>query len=198
MGLNAQQLLQKSTDETQKLKIKEIIHQVNDLTQMMNDILNLSRVNKSEIQLISINPESTIHRVIQESKTNYDIEHTQIVFGEFNAISADKTMAYQVFLNVIGNAIKYSSKTENPKVEIYSKKTDNQVVYYISDNGIGISEDSRKNMFQLFSRQPNAMEFKGSGVGLSIVKRLMQRMGGDVDFDSEIGKGTIFRLIFGA
>ena len=196
MGLNAQQLLNKTQDESQKSKVQQILDQVNDLTEMMNDILNLSRANHSEIELNSLNPQTIIDRVIQEAGTNFGTENTEIITGDFLHISADRTMAYQVFSNVIGNAVKYSSRKDFPKVEITSREYDDKIVYYISDNGIGISDESKHKMFQLYSRQPNAMEFKGSGVGLSIVKRLMNRMGGDIDFESEKDVGTVFHLIF--
>ncbi|MDO5654951.1 MAG: ATP-binding protein [Flavobacteriaceae bacterium] len=196
MGLTAQQLMNKITDASQKEKVKEIMVQVEDLTAMMNDILNLSRVNKSEIELIKLQPESIINRCIQESMANFSLGNTNISTQNFPEILADKTMAYQVISNIIGNAVKYSSKKENPKVEIWAEELPESVVYFVKDNGIGISQEYREKMFQLFSRQPNALEFKGSGVGLSIVKRLMERMGGEIDFDSEPNVGSTFRITF--
>lgn len=194
--LNSEQLLHKLNEDSQKEKVRDIISQVNDVTEMMNDILNLSRVNKSEIKLAKIETQPLIEKVISETHEVFGKKNTKIEINELPAVMADKTMLYQVFQNVIGNAFKYSSRKENPEVSISGKVSNNFVHYYISDNGIGISSDTRDKMFQLFSRQDNALEFKGSGVGLSIVKRLMKRMGGDVDFESKLGEGTVMELIF--
>ena len=196
MGLNAQQLLNKTENDLQKGKIKEILNQVQDMTAMMNDILNLSRVNKSEIVLQTLPTENLVKKIIDEVKTSQGLTDTEIIVGDFPDVYADKTMMYQVFLNVIGNAVKYSSHAQNPKVEIQSKIENDHVIFSVKDNGIGISDDTRDKVFQLFSREDNAMEFKGSGVGLSIVKRLMNRMKGDVTFESKLNEFTIFHLIF--
>jgi signal transduction histidine kinase len=104
-------------------------------------------------------------------------------------------MLHQVFLNIINNAVKYSSHQEEPKVEIRGTEENGTVVYRISDNGIGIPEQEKHKMFKIFNRMDNAKTFKGNGIGLSIVHRIMKRIGGNVDYESNKG-GTCFILTF--
>jgi len=104
-------------------------------------------------------------------------------------------MLHQVFLNIINNAIKYSSNQEKPVVEIEGSEEGNKIIYRIKDNGIGISEENKHKMFKIFNRMDNAKQFKGNGVGLSIVHRIMSRLGGNIDYESD-KNGTCFILTF--
>ena len=81
-------------------------------------------------------------------------------------------------------------------MKIVGETNDNVVIYKITDNGIGIDQEESKKMFKIFSRMNNAKEFKGNGVGLSIVHHLMEKMGGKISYESESGKGTTFILKF--
>ncbi len=110
-------------------------------------------------------------------------------------VLADKTMMHQVFLNIINNAIKYSSKQDHPVVHIEGYEEEDRVVYRITDNGIGIPETEKHRMFKIFNRMDNARKFKGNGIGLSIVHRIMNRIGGNVDYENT-EEGTCFILTF--
>ena len=108
---------------------------------------------------------------------------------------ADRTMLHQVFLNIINNAVKYSSDKEEPVIEIEGSEDGDAIIYRIKDNGIGIPEKEKHKMFKIFNRMDNARKFKGNGVGLSIVHRIMNRLGGNVDYESN-NEGTCFILTF--
>ncbi|QTV05800.1 ATP-binding protein [Faecalibacter bovis] len=197
MKLNCQ-LLQKNLmkEGLNQDKIKNVISEIDNLTFMMQEILNLSKAKKSEILVQEVHCEELINRIIYESKIYNNLPNTEVVVNELNPIFADKTMAYEIFLNVINNAIKYSAKAENPKVEISSFCDQNFVIYSIKDNGIGIKEADKDKMFKLFSRMSNTDGFRGNGVGLSIVQRMMERLDGSIEFESEENKGTNFILKF--
>lgn len=197
MKLNCQ-MLQRSMkeDEFHYGKMKEIIQQIDNLSIMMQEILTLSRAKKSDLKLQIIDASSLIHRIVEESLLYYDAKHTQVKIQDTFDFIADRTMAYEIFLNVINNAIKYCSKHEFPSVEINSEQTDEHIIYRIKDNGIGIKASDRHKMFKLFSRMSNTSDYRGNGVGLSIVYRLMQRLEGEIDFVSEENKGTEFILKF--
>ncbi|MBS7334000.1 MAG: GAF domain-containing protein [Weeksellaceae bacterium] len=197
MKLNCQ-LLQKNLmkEGLNQDKIKNVISEIDNLTFMMQEILNLSKAKKSEILVQKVHCEELINRIIYESKIYNNLQNTEVVVNELNPIFADKTMAYEIFLNVINNAIKYSAKAENPKVEISSFCDQNFVIYSIKDNGIGIKEADKDKMFKLFSRMSNTDGFRGNGVGLSIVQRMMERLDGSIEFESEENKGTNFILKF--
>jgi chemotaxis family two-component system sensor kinase Cph1 len=197
MKLNAQMLLKTLTDTSEKSrnKINSIIEEIDSMAEMMNDVLQLSRAKHSEIQLESLETRRTIEKICENAKITFDSPKSEIIIKDCPKVLADKTMLHQAFLNIINNAIKYSSQQENPRVEIEGTEEGDEVIYRISDNGIGIPEENKHRMFKIFNRMDNAKKFKGNGVGLSIVHRIMKRIGGEVSYESS-KDGTCFILIF--
>lgn len=194
--LNAQ--LAKKVSEPAHLQktLDNVIAQVDTMSDMIRNVLELSRIKKSEIELRSVEVETLISKLVEDSKISFGSPNTSIDIQNTPEVLGDKTMVYQVFGNVIGNAVKYSSKSENPKVRIIGEIDNDLVIYRISDNGIGIDKKEAKKMFKIFSRMDNAKGFNGNGVGLSIVHHLMEKMGGKISYESEAGKGTTFILKF--
>lgn len=126
----------------------------------------------------------------------YKTNDTQVVIEEVHNVLGDKTMFYEVFLNIIGNAIKYSSQAEHPIIKIWSELNEEEVIFKVKDNGIGIKQEDYNKMFKLFSRMSNTGNISGNGVGLSIAHRMMDRMNGGISFESKVGEGTTFILTF--
>lgn len=197
MKLNAQMLLNNLKDDSEKskTKINTIIEEIDNMAEMMHDVLQLSRAKYSEIQLESLKTIPTIRKISENVKMTYGSPTSEIIIKECPDVMADKTMLHQVFLNIINNAVKYSSHKDYPKVEIEGTEDGQTIIYRISDNGIGIPEEEKHKMFKIFNRMDNAKKFKGNGVGLSIVHRIMKRIGGNVDYESN-KEGTSFILTF--
>lgn len=197
MKLNAQMLLKSLTDssEKSKTKINAIIEEIDGMAEMMHDVLQLSRAKHSEIELERLPTIYTIQKISENAKVTFDSPHSEIIIKDCPEVLADKTMLHQVFLNIINNAVKYSSHKEQPKVEIEGMEDGQTIIYRISDNGIGIPEEEKHRMFKIFNRMDNAKKFKGNGVGLSIVHRIMKRIGGNVDYESNKDE-TSFILTF--
>lgn len=194
--LNAQLAKRLPDPEKVQTTLDNIIAQVDTMSDMIRNVLELSRIKKSEIELKKIEVDSLIEKLAEDSKISFNCPKTEIIIENTPEVLGDKTMVYQVFINVIGNAVKYSSKSKKPLVKIVGKVYDDAVTYSITDNGIGIDQKESKKMFKIFSRMNNAKEFKGNGVGLSIVHHLMEKMGGKISYESESGKGTTFILKF--
>lgn len=197
MKLNCQMLQRSLEKENLNYdRLKNVILEIDNLTEMMEEILLLSKMKKSEIVLQEINCDELINRIVYESKIYNNLPNTEVVLNNLHNVFADKTMAYEIFLNVINNAIKYSSKADKPKVEISSELEKDFITYKIKDNGIGIKESDREKMFKLFSRMSNTDGFRGSGVGLSIVYRMMARLDGTIEYTSKENIGTEFIMKF--
>lgn len=194
--LNAQLAKRLPDPDKVQTTLDNIIAQVDTMSDMIRNVLELSRIKKSEIELKKIEVDSLIEKLAEDSKISFNCPKTEIIIENTPEVLGDKTMVYQVFINVIGNAVKYSSKSKKPLVKIVGKVYDDAVTYSITDNGIGIDQKESKKMFKIFSRMNNAKEFKGNGVGLSIVHHLMEKMGGKISYESESGKGTTFILKF--
>ena len=195
--LNAQLMkrIVKSEDSSHKY-LDNIVNQVDTMSDMMKNVLELSKIKKSEIELKKIEVDLLINKLAEDSKVSFDAPHTEIIIENTPEVLGNPTMVYQVFGNVIGNAIKYSSKSSNPTVKIIGEVFHNQVTYKITDNGIGIDKKDADKMFKIFSRMSNAKAFNGNGVGLNIVQHLMEKMGGAISYESESGVGTTFILKF--
>jgi len=196
MKLNAQMLLANfEKTEKNKNKLTSIVEEIDNMAEMMHDVLQLSRAKHSEIELERLQPLNMIRKISENAKITFDTPKTIVDIKECPDVLADKTMLNQVFLNVINNAVKYTSHQDEPKVEIWGTVENETVVYRVSDNGIGIPEQEKHKMFKIFNRMDNAKTFKGNGVGLSIVHRIMTRIGGNVDYESN-KEGTCFILTF--
>ncbi|MBK1897626.1 ATP-binding protein [Chryseobacterium paridis] len=196
MKLNAQMLLANfDKSEKEKNKLKSIIEEIDNMAEMMHDVLQLSRAKHSEIKLEGLQTMSTIQKISENAIITFDSHKSEIIIKDCPEVLADKTMLHQVFLNVINNAVKYSSHKDQPIIEIEGSEDGELVFYKISDNGIGIPEEEKHKMFKIFNRMDNAKNFKGNGIGLSIVHRIMKRIGGNVKYDSN-KEGTSFILTF--
>ncbi|EMF83267.1 GHKL domain protein [Leptospira weilii serovar Topaz str. LT2116] len=104
----------------------------------------------------------------------------------------DAELLKQVLINLISNAIKYSSKKENPKVEIGCLEKEKEVTYYVKDNGAGFSMQYVNKLFGVFQRLHENSEFEGIGIGLAIVQRIVLRHGGRVWAEGEVDQGATF------
>lgn len=196
MKLNAQLLVRAHHDnpEVQK-RVGSILAEILGMENMMRGVLQLSKAKSSEIELKELETLSAIRKICLDAQLTIS-ETTEVVIGKTPNILADDTLMKQVFLNIIGNAVKYSSKRENPKVEIHGEVQGDKVIYSIKDNGIGIPAEEQAKMFKIFSRMENAKVFQGNGVGLSIVFRIMKRLGGEITYESTAAQETVFKLTF--
>lgn len=138
----------------------------------------------------------TIRSLCQEAKLVHSKGNCTFLLGPLLPIFGEKSALYQIFMNVIGNAVKYSSEVQQPQVEIFSKKENGDTFYTIKDNGIGIPKNELKKIFEMFHRASNSSNFTGSGVGLCLVKRIVERLDGAISIDSDIGRGTAITLRF--
>ncbi|WP_104381795.1 ATP-binding protein [Sphingobacterium sp. HMA12] len=166
------------------------------ITEMMDKVYQLTQSNSVSFKMELIDPQLKILNVVESCKQQFEVAHLEFVLGPTLPVQAERTLLYQLFLNLIGNAIKYSSKKEQPRVEVYSEKQGNSVCYYIKDNGIGMDIRDKANIFEIFKRLPNSQGFEGSGIGLSIVKRIANRLSAKVTVESELNVGTTFCVKF--
>ena len=190
-------LLRDKDMKPQALKVLERINNGADkMNNMINEVLDYSRVNRSELVLSQIDPAPIIHEIVRDLQLIYNIDESCITIGNTPKIQGDPVMISQVFANIISNAIKYSMKSEPPQVSINGTETDTEVTYTITDNGLGIDIKQLPRIFELFNRMDNVGDIEGSGVGLAIVKRIIEKHRGKIWVDSELGQGSTFNIAF--
>src|SRR6185503_643297 len=98
----------------------------------------------------------------------------------------------QCMSNLIGNALKFVDHGTIPSVKVWTERSQGMVRIFVKDSGIGIAPEHRERIFKIFGRVHNDRQYEGTGIGLAVVKRAVERMGGTVDFESQVGKGTTF------
>ena len=122
----------------------------------------------------------------------------QFTLGKLPPCYADASLLEQVLINIVSNAIKYSSKTERPQIEINSITKDNEIIYYTKDNGAGFDPQYADRLFGVFQRLHSEEDYEGTGIGLATVRRIITRHGGRVWAESEAGKGATFYFVIGS
>lgn len=175
--------------------INTIVGSVNKMNAFINDILKLSKLAKSEIRVEEIDVEEILQEIVKEQQgiTNKKIN---INIEDCPTINGDRVMIRQLFANLIGNAVKYSRPIENAYVIIGGKEMDRKICYYVKDNGIGFEIAYVNKIFEVFSRLVSEDDYEGTGIGLSIVKRVVDRHRGEIFVESKPNEGTTFRVEF--
>lgn len=174
-------------------RICSIIHSnAIKMGQLIDDLLSFSRLIRSELHHSKIDMESIVKDVISEFEMGQDLSKKSIVIQELPQAMGDSNLIKQVWINLISNAIKYSSKKESAHITIGSYTDQNKHVYYIKDNGVGFNMDYAHKLFGVFHRLHGVKEFEGTGVGLAIVQRIITRHHGQVWAEGEVEKGASF------
>lgn len=167
------------------------------MDQLIKDLLELSRLGRKAVRKININPSEMVAELIdaiQEENTQRKID---FVIHDLPACKADPRLLNQVFYNLISNAVKFTQNRENACVEIgavqdQTQQDENKITYFIKDNGVGFDMTYQGKLFGTFQRLHTEEEFQGTGVGLAIAKRIIDRHGGKIWADGEEGQGATF------
>ena len=146
---------------------------------LIDDLLAFSRMGRKEITRVSIDFNKLLEPIIAETKQNAPAK-TQIILNPLPATQGDPALLSQVYINLISNAVKYSAKKDNPKIEIGAEEKEDEIVYYVKDNGAGFDMQYAHKLFGVFQRLHSNEEFEGTGVGLAIVQRIIVKHGGKV------------------
>jgi light-regulated signal transduction histidine kinase (bacteriophytochrome) len=156
---------------------------------LIDDLLAFSKLGRRELAARRVDMGVLVAEVIAEAKGE---SRAAIEVGALPAAAADRAMMKQVWLNLIGNALKYSGKRDRPVVQIGGKLEGAELVYWVRDNGAGFDMRYAQKLFAVFQRLHRAEEFPGTGVGLAIVQRVVARHGGRVWAEGKPGAGACF------
>jgi PAS domain S-box-containing protein len=162
------------------------------MSRLIDDLLTFARLGRKEIDLSEIRMTELAEEVFRElsqvvvgREIEFRVKHLQTAKG-------DLAMIRQVLINLISNAIKFTSKNPDALIEMGSRPHGDEIIYFIKDNGVGFDSRYASKLFSVFQRLHTAQEFEGTGVGLAIVKRIIHRHGGRIWAESRIGEGATF------
>lgn len=174
-------------------------NRVTMMKELVNDLLNLSRIDQRSfaLELETLQLEDILNETIEDLGSysrKKGIPVKTFIEAPLPEIRADKEAIQEILRNLVHNGIKYSFKGE---VDVTMKPEPERIMMTVQDSGIGISEENLKDVFKEFYRTANAKAFEeGSGLGLSLVKRLIEKHGGSISVESQLNKGTTFTVIF--
>jgi len=199
--LSSAALLSKYTKDEEQEKRDKHIGRIKDSVKHLNDILeDFLSLGKLDEGRISADPhEFNLKEMINETLTDVKVvlkpgQKFNLKFEGGEIIDADKKLLRNILINLLSNAAKFSQ--EDSPIDINVKSEPEQTTLSVKDHGIGISEKDQEHLFNMFYRASNVTNIQGTGLGLHIVKRYLDLMGGTVNLQSKLGKGTAITITF--
>ncbi|TAL76752.1 MAG: hybrid sensor histidine kinase/response regulator, partial [Bacteroidetes bacterium] len=162
------------------------------MDQLITDLLALSKITRSELNLSNINMTEMAMSMFNETASPVIRKKLNITIDTLPEVYADPSYIKQVWINLISNAIKFSSRKKKPQIKISGNTENGFHIYYIKDNGVGFNQEYAHKLFGVFQRLHKVDEFEGTGVGLAIVQRIIHKHSGKVWAQGKEGSGAIF------
>lgn len=191
-------------NETQQRAMSTIRDNVDRLTMLVEDVLDISKVDtgRSSLQLEIVNVSDLVERVVRtvSSKSHHqrkELDVTTKLDPEIEMMEADREKLTRILSNVVDNAFNYTLTGGKIDISTRFDADSNQVIFTVADTGVGIPEEFHDEIwkrFQRFEEHALTLDVAGTGLGLSIVKELVEMHGGQITFDSEVGKGSTFYI----
>lgn len=163
-----------------------------NMAQLIDDMLRLSRVSRNEFQAESFNLSQTAQDVLEKLQRTTPGRPVQVTVTEGIIVKGDRVLLEIALSNLLGNAWKFTGKTDQPRIEVGTTQQDGQTIFFIRDNGVGFDMAYANKLFSPFQRLHTEEAFPGTGIGLATVKRIIDRHGGRIWAESAVGKGATF------
>ncbi|MHC1765704.1 MAG: ATP-binding protein [Verrucomicrobiia bacterium] len=171
---------------------KRIARSAIRLDSLIQDVLNYTRLLHSEVPLGPVNLDRLAHDLLQTYPEWRPPKVDLQIQGSLPAVLSHEGFLTQCISNLVGNGIKFVAPGTQPRVRIWAQSVGPRVRLFFQDNGIGIASENHKRVFRPFERIHLAENFEGNGIGLTIVRKAVERMNGRVGFESQLGKGSTF------
>jgi signal transduction histidine kinase len=181
-------------DEEARRKLGIIRGQADKMGVLIDNLLKFSRLGRKALKPATVDMAAMARGTFEALGRSEASEQPELRLGRLPPAMADPGLMEQVWVNLLSNAIKFSSKTDNPVVEVGAIVDENENVYYVRDNGAGFDPRYGDKLFGVFQRLHDESEFPGTGVGLALVQRIVTRHGGRVWADSRPGDGATFHF----
>ena len=178
-------------DDRGERYVRHIVEGSKRMQALVRALLTYSRVSSQGKEPVAVDSQAILKSVCDSMHVTIQATGAEITWRELPAVLADEVQLAQVFQNLIGNAIKFCGRGR-PTIQISARRRKDGWVFAVQDNGIGIEKEHAGRLFQMFQRLHPRGTYEGSGIGLALSKRIVERHGGQIWFESEPGKGSTF------
>jgi signal transduction histidine kinase len=178
-------------DERGREYLNHIVRSGERMDRLVRDLLTYSRIARSEVRLEPVSLDILVRDIVSHYPEMQQPRAKISTRGELHRVIAHEPSLAQAISNLLNNAVKFVAPGVKPEVELYTEQQGDQLRLWVHDNGIGIKPEYRGRLFGLFERIHNGKQYEGTGIGLAIVRKSIERMGGQVGMESN-GGGSKF------
>jgi two-component system sensor histidine kinase/response regulator len=180
-------------DEEGNRLINKISHNAIKMGGLIDDLLSFSHLGRKDLHKNVINMNELVEVILNEVRQTMKIS-PQVKMAQLHEVIADYGLLHQVLFNLISNAFKYSSRKEEPVIEIFSEERNGEIIFSVKDNGAGFDMRYADKLFSVFQRLHSQKEFEGTGVGLAIVNRIITKHKGKIWAEGKVNQGAVFHF----
>lgn len=162
------------------------------LERLISDLLTYTRISKTKVELVPVSLDALVGDIVREHPDFHPPRADVRIQAPLATALGNEAYLTQCVTNLVGNAVKFVPEDRRPDVRIWTERRAGWVRLFVADNGIGIAPERLSRAFEMFERLHTSGSYEGTGVGLAIVRRAVQRMGGHVGLESKVGEGTTF------
>jgi light-regulated signal transduction histidine kinase (bacteriophytochrome) len=157
-------------------------------------LVRFGRASRQTLSRRTVHVATIVDEIIAELRAKADAQQGDVVIGELPDVSGDPELIRLVFFNILSNAFKFTRRVEHPRIEIGGRRQQNQIAYFVADNGAGFDMKYAGKLFGLFQRMHSEAQFEGIGAGLALTRRIIERHGGTIRAESQKGHGSTFHF----
>ncbi len=175
---------------------QRLLHNVSEGTrrmgQLIDDLLRFSQLGREPLSRKQVNLSALVREALEELGKEQEGRQIELRVSDLAGCMGDPQLLKQVFINLLSNSLKFTRQREMATIEVGCQPPESDTVYFVRDNGVGFDMQYAQKLFGVFQRFHSNSDFEGTGVGLSIVHRIVQRHGGRIWAEAEVGKGATF------
>ncbi|HEX5692723.1 MAG TPA: ATP-binding protein, partial [Roseiflexaceae bacterium] len=180
-------------DETGRDYAQRIVRAASSMDALISDLLTYSRLSRSELHLQSVNLQLVVEQSVAQLEQELRERNAELeVEQDMPVVRGQTTILIQVVTNLLSNAVKFMPPERVPQVRVWAEQREDMVRLWVEDNGLGIDPRYRERVFSVFERLHGSEQYPGTGIGLAIVRKGVERMGGSAGVDSTVGVGSRF------
>ncbi len=177
--------------------VNMILGSTDEMAELIESLLRFSQVNQMPIMKRTVDMRAVVEEVLDDLRSELDGREVKIVVEELTPCLGDQALLKQVLLNLMENALKFTRESRPAEIQVGCTKGSEETVYFVRDNGLGFDVSESDAMFLVFNRLHKSHKIEGSGVGLALVKRIVERHGGRVWAEGERDRGATFCFTVG-